>query len=96
MPSRCPSCSAFVSVQSYINLQSDWVKCSACGHKIHCPSVFSPIPGTRRPEPRPFDFHVAGSTVNVHISKLLPNGKISKRRISDNSSEQIDLFGGAL
>lgn len=100
MPSRCPSCSAFVSVQPFINLQSDWVTCRACGRKIHCPSVFALASGTRRAETPEAAQGVAcqsGPKGNAHTSHLQPNGKLSKRKLPKKPTfEQLDLLGGAL
>lgn len=105
--SRCPSCKAFVSVQPYIDLVSDWVLCRSCGKRLHVPSVFDValVSGTRRAEThvdqderfyRPSRNEVQGVACQNGPqgnahSNLLPNGKISKKPLNKPQIESKQL-----
>ena len=98
---RCPSCQAFVSVQPYINLVSDWVMCRSCGRRIHVPTVFDValVSGSRRAETPQEAQGVAslngpkGNALSP-LSNLKPNGKIKKTKLSQSVTDQLFLFGG--
>lgn len=87
---RCPRCNAYVSLERYINMQSDFVFCRCCGEAIHCPSVYVVDGLSFVPVPLP-----AFSPISTK-SSLQPNGKIKKIKVREKSPvNQLDLFGGA-
>lgn len=96
--SRCPQCFAFISLQTYINMQSDYVFCRNCGTSFHVPShefFFDVVVASAArtsfiayQPPKPL----------THTSVTLPNGKNRTQKIKtlSGSVAQLDLFGGVL
>jgi hypothetical protein len=82
----CPYCGSFLSIQRYIDLLSDDVRCKRCQQIVNVPSLIS-LETDSKP------YHPGQLRREV---RLLPNGKNSVRLVQKTTYEQLNLFGGML
>lgn len=99
---RCPKCNAFVSLERYINLISDFCFCRSCGVTFYVPNHFPDVPlnthfmswifnnlSVLPVVPAPAFSPIRTTAV------LQPNGKYKNIKADPSPVSQLDLFGGA-